>query len=199
MKLRTLLFVSLVAASSLAEAVETVVILRHGEKPEAGLGQLSCQGLNRALALPDVLLGRFGMPQAIFASNPGKQKKDRGVPYSYVRPLITIAPTAIRAGLPIDTRFGFDELDLLEEALLAPRLRNATLFVAWEHHLGESLARKLMADFGGDPAGIPEWQGEDFDSLYVVSLSEDAGGRRHAGFRRETQGLDGRAASCPSP
>ena len=31
-------------------AVETVVFVRHGEKPEKGLGQLSCRGLNRALA-----------------------------------------------------------------------------------------------------------------------------------------------------
>jgi hypothetical protein len=33
----------------------TIVIVRHGEKPPAGLGQLSCQGLNRALALSQVL------------------------------------------------------------------------------------------------------------------------------------------------
>ena len=27
-------------------AVETIVFVRHGEKPEGGFGQLSCQGLN---------------------------------------------------------------------------------------------------------------------------------------------------------
>jgi hypothetical protein len=32
--------------------VETIVLLRHGEKPEGGLGQLNCQGLNRALVAP---------------------------------------------------------------------------------------------------------------------------------------------------
>ena len=36
-------------------AAETIVFVRHGEKPEAGLGQLNCQGLNRALALPSVI------------------------------------------------------------------------------------------------------------------------------------------------
>ena len=30
--------------------VETLICIRHGEKPATGLGQLSCQGLNRALA-----------------------------------------------------------------------------------------------------------------------------------------------------
>ena len=29
---------------------ETIVMLRHGEKPAGGLGQLSCKGLNRALS-----------------------------------------------------------------------------------------------------------------------------------------------------
>jgi hypothetical protein len=28
-----------------------VRVIRHGEKPEGGFGQLNCQGLNRALAL----------------------------------------------------------------------------------------------------------------------------------------------------
>ena len=35
---------------------ETIVCIRHGEKPLLGLGQLTCKGLNRALALPQVLL-----------------------------------------------------------------------------------------------------------------------------------------------
>ena len=47
-----------------ASTVETIVCIRHGEKPPGGLGQLTCQGLNRALALPKVLLGKFGTPQS---------------------------------------------------------------------------------------------------------------------------------------
>ena len=38
-----------------AFAAETIIFLRHGEKPEEGLGQLNCRGLNRALALPPVV------------------------------------------------------------------------------------------------------------------------------------------------
>ena len=44
---------------------ETIVVLRHGEKAPGGLGQISCKGLNRALALPKVLIGRFGRADAI--------------------------------------------------------------------------------------------------------------------------------------
>jgi hypothetical protein len=42
------------------DKVETIVGIRHGEKPLLGLGQLTCKGLNRALALSQVLLEKFG-------------------------------------------------------------------------------------------------------------------------------------------
>ena len=67
-------------------AVETVVFIRHGEKPDKGLGQLNCQGLNRALALPPVIAKLFGRPDVIFAPSPSAVKMDDGVPYAYVRP-----------------------------------------------------------------------------------------------------------------
>src|ERR1700730_4025255 len=52
------------------DAVETIVLVRHGEKPDKGLGQLDCQGLNRALALPPVIAKTFGRPSAVFAPDP---------------------------------------------------------------------------------------------------------------------------------
>ncbi|HEX3993473.1 MAG TPA: hypothetical protein VHX39_20045, partial [Acetobacteraceae bacterium] len=81
--------------------VETIALIRHGEKPPAGLGQLTCQGLNRALALPAVIRKVFRRPAAIFAPNPAEQKPDNGTLYDYVRPLATVEPTAIAFGLPI--------------------------------------------------------------------------------------------------
>ena len=101
-----------------APTVETIIAIRHGEKPPGGLGQLTCQGLNRALALPKVLLGKYGTPQFIFAPNP-TQKVD-GDKYFYVRPLTTIEPTAIRCGLPVNTQFGFREIKELETELAKP-------------------------------------------------------------------------------
>ena|SRR5438445_9570671 len=51
-------------------ASETLILLRHGEKPAARLGQLTCQGLNRALALPAILNARFGRADTIIAPDP---------------------------------------------------------------------------------------------------------------------------------
>ena len=60
-RITTIAVLALVCGST-AHAQQTIVFFRHGEKPSAGLGQLTCQGLNRALALPDVLIGKFGKP-----------------------------------------------------------------------------------------------------------------------------------------
>ena len=82
---------------------ETIVVLRHGEKAVGGLGQLNCMGLNRSLALPKLLIGRFGRADAIFAPNPASRVRENSFStrsYSYVRPLATIEPTAIQLGLP---------------------------------------------------------------------------------------------------
>src|ERR1700730_13606505 len=89
-------------AGQTEKAVETIVFIRHGEKPEGGFGQLNCQGLNRALALAPTIAKSFGSPDALFAPNPSRPKEDAGNLYDYVRPLATIEPTAILFGLPVD-------------------------------------------------------------------------------------------------
>ncbi len=176
---------------------ETIVFLRHGEKPEAGLGQLSCKGLNRSLALPAVLSRQFGRPDAVFAPDPSKQKVDDGILYDYVRPLATIEPTAIAAGLPVDTTFGYDEITKLQAALTAPKYRSALVFVAWEHNEIQDLVAALLKDNGGDPAAMPKkWKGKDFDSLYVVRIRTSGAGPS-ATFEAKAEGLDDVADGCP--
>lgn len=176
----------------------TIVFLRHGEKPDAGLGQLSCRGLNRALALPPVLTRLFGRPAAIFAPDPSKQKEDSGVSYDYVRPLATIEPTAIALGLPVDTSFGYEDIDGLKAALEKPDYAGKLIFVAWEHKQIVDLARQMMTDNGGDAKAVPKWHGKDFDSLYVLHLG-GAGAKPSATFETLAEGLDGQPEACPQP
>jgi hypothetical protein len=179
-------------------AEQTIVFLRHGEKPEAGLGQLSCKGLNRSLALPAVLTSKFGTPDAIFAPDPGKEKDDGGTLYDYIRPLATIEPTAIAAGLPVDTGYGYSDIEQLQAALSAPKYRGAKIFVAWEHKQIYALVGKLLKDNGGDPAAMPKkWQGKDFDSLYIVRIDRSRTTPKST-FEVATEGLDDVSAICPS-
>jgi hypothetical protein len=174
--------------------VETIVCLRHGEKPKGGLGQLDCQGLNRALALPEVLLKKFGPPQFIFAPDP-TQKAD-GNKYFYIRPLATIEPTAIRCGLPVDTEFGFREIKGLEGELEKPVYQNATIFVAWEHGLLDDFARNMAKDHGSDPAQVPDWPGKDFDTIFVFKISR-TGGTNAFQFTIDHEGLNNLSTNCP--
>jgi len=178
------------------DATETIVMIRHGEKPAAGLGQLNCQGLNRALALPAVLEKQFGKPAAIFAPNPSEQKSDDGKMYDYIRPLATIEPAAIAYGLPVNADIGQSKIDELNKALTAPEFRNAYVLVAWEHFMAMNEARALMNQFGADPAVVPEWKGSDFDSIFIVRIDQ-FGPVTRARFQLGKEGLDGQPTTCP--
>jgi hypothetical protein len=183
-----------VVASETVE--ETLVIIRHGEKPADGLGQLSCQGLNRSLALPRVLAAKFGKPDFIFAPDPSQQTTDKGNLYNYLRPLATIEPTAIQLGLPVNTQFGFRDVDKLRRELTQTKYEGALVFVAWEHSLLVNLVRELVAQGGGDPSQVPEWGHEDFDSIYLVKLTH-VDGRLSVSFTRDKEGLNNQSPNCP--
>ena len=177
---------------------ETIVLVRHGEKPADGLGQLNCQGLNRALALPAVIGKLFGRPDAVFAPDPAQSKEDYGHLYNYVRPLATIEPTAIVFGLPVDASIGVENLDALRHKLVSPVYRNSLVVVAWEHAAIAKLARLLVADHGGDPTIVPDWQADDFDSIYFVKLAQTEAGTSVT-FDQRREELDGQPTVCPDP
>ena len=187
---------SVLACVPNVHAEQTIVFLRHGEKPALGLGQLSCQGLNRALALPDVLQAQFGTPGAIYAPDPGSKAKDKGVEYNYVRPLATIEPTAIRLRMPVNTSFGLTQINALEQDLLRPGNSMSTIYVAWEHNLAQQAAQRLIDNAGGN-VQVPHWAADDFDSLYVVRLKWQNGNPVSASFKIEAEGLNHQPLACP--
>jgi hypothetical protein len=179
--------------------VETVVFFRHGEKPADGLGQLTPQGLNRALAISTVLPEKFGKPDYLFAPDPGEKVSDHGGQYNYVRPLATIEPTAIRLGMPVQTPCGFHDIDKLDDELSSDRYASAIVFVAWEHVYAQRAAAKLFGSFGGNPSQVPRWASGDYDSLYIVKITRTAGGPAAATFSIDHEGLDGQSTTMPSP
>jgi hypothetical protein len=179
-----------------ASQQQTIVFMRHGEKPLEGLGQLDCQGLNRALALPQVLKKKFGRPDYIFAPDPRQQVVDEGNLYYYIRPLATIEPTAIRLGKPVNTKFGYQEIDGLQRELSDSRYYNALIFVAWEHKLLVELVRNLVASALGNPSVVPDWSGTDFDSLYVLRFNRDQN-KLSVKFTHRFEGLNNQPTTCP--
>jgi hypothetical protein len=185
-------------------SVETIVCIRHGEKPKSGLGQLTCRGLNRALALPKMLIGKFGKPQFIFASNPS-QKIDELPPwlqkadddkYFYLRPLASIEPTAIECGLPVNIQFGFLDITNLESELMKPQYQNATVYVDWEHILLDDFGKNMIKDNGGDPAQVPAWSNDDYDMLFVIKIRTE-NGKKDFSFTVDHEGLNNLSDDCP--
>jgi len=180
-------------------SVETIVCLRHAEKPHGGLGQLTPRGLNRALALPKLLLGKFGRPQFLFACNPAQmvdetpphvvEKGDENK-YYYLRPLATTEPMAIEWGLPVNIKFGLSEIKGLEKELAKPKYENATSFVIWEHILAENFAKNVVKHHGGDPAQVPHWTNDDYDMIYVIRITT-VNGKKDFSFSVEHEGLTG--------
>jgi hypothetical protein len=193
---------SLIATASATEtqaedAATTIVLVRHAEKPEDGLGQLNCQGLNRALALTPVIAKSFGRPDAIYAPNPSHQKEDAGKPYDYIRPLATIEPTAIYFGLPVDVSLDFRDIEGLRTAIEKRRAPNHSTFflIGWEHRQIAGIARSFLAAHGADAATtqkVKDWDGKDFDGMFVVTITE-----KNAAFDQKYQGLNGQPTACP--
>ena len=185
--------------------VETIVIMRHGEKLPLDakgndLGQLSCQGVNRSFALPQRLTKLFDTrPYYLFAPNPTVKK---GI-NTYVRPLATLMPTAISLNLPIDLTFGFNAngKEIANYLLNLPkstRSTNLTVFVAWEHNEGVKLARAIAAQVNYPEKNIPEWNQDDFDKLYVFKITRDGDKVPAVDFKVEQEGLNSLSTSCPN-
>jgi hypothetical protein len=173
---------------------ETLVFMRHGEKPSGGYGQLTCQGLNRANALPPILKSRYGAAQFVFAPDPAVTIPDAAGSFYYVRPLATIEPTAVSLGVPVDVRYGYTDVAGLQSELLSGTYANATIFVAWEHQYLQPLVQNILNQFEGSVI-VPVWASTDFDSLYIVRIT-NAGGVVTAQFTHDFEGLNGLSTSC---
>ena len=184
-----------VVVPAIAHAEETIVFFRHGEKPSAGLGQITCQGLNRALALPDVLFNLYGRPGYAYAPNPTVKVTDPGGSFYYVRPLATIEPVAIRAGISVNTSYGYNNVSGLQSVLISSAKANAVVFVAWEHEYLVDAVQSIMNKYGGGTK-VPAWVTGDYDSLYVVHVNYAASGTT-AWFEHTHEGLNGLSTTCP--
>lgn len=180
-----------------AQMQETIIAIRHAEKPHDGLGQLSCKGLNRALALPGVLTQKFGKPDAIYAPNPSPRIFDGLHLYYYVRPLTTIEPTAISLGMPVNTRIGYNQIKTLRAELTARSNRSKLIFLAWEHAELNDFAKQMLESFGKSASAVPKWPDDDYDRIYVFKISEERG-KRTLTFQVDHEGLnDSVKEVCP--
>lgn len=184
----------LLASAAASSAQQTIVFFRHGEKPSSGNGQLTCQGLNRALALPNVLFARFGKPQWAYAPNPAEKISDPAGSFFYVRPLATIEPSAIRADISVNTNYGYTNISGLQSVLIRSSKAYSRIYVAWEHTYLVAAVQNIMNAYGGG-VRVPAWTSGDYDTLYIVHVNYTASGIT-AWFELGSQGLNGLPTTC---
>jgi hypothetical protein len=190
------------AVAEQSPGTETIVMIRHGEKPHPeARGQLNCRGLNRALALPSIL-ARFGKPAAIFAANPSKETAE-GNPlpwateYSYVRPLATIEPYAISIGLPVNAQIAATDIKGLQKELLKPEFTNSLVIVAWEHIEARRFAESMLKSFGQSDI-VPRWLDSDYETIYIFRITTGADKKRTLNFSVEHEDLaNSLSDKCP--
>ncbi|MHC8401966.1 histidine phosphatase family protein [Pseudomonas sp. MDT1-17] len=202
---------SLLAASALflflgesraqpADGTQTLVFLRHAEKPEGGLGQLNCQGLNRAIDLATLLPEKFGKANYVFAANPTRNVEEGELDnsYSYIRPLMTISPSAIKLGLPVNINFSANDTSDLADELLHDKYHNSVIYTAWSHGYLPELINKVAGEAVGKKQTITDdWESNDYDSLYVLTLTWH-NGKASVQSHAYKQGLDHGRETCPT-
>ncbi|MDB5270892.1 MAG: hypothetical protein JWP58_3932 [Hymenobacter sp.] len=151
------------AAAAPPAPVLRIVIIRHGEKPAEG-DNLSCAGLNRALALPAVLNRLMPTPPNLtFVPVIGTNDKDT----TRVRMLQTVMPYAVQHNLTINSDFMVENTKAFARQLR--RLRG-TVLVVWEHNNIVDIANALGIE------NVSDWPDTDFDSIWTISFS--GGGAR---------------------
>jgi hypothetical protein len=182
------------AAKAVDAKVETIIFIRHAEKPEAGLGQLNCRGLNRALALPSVLASKFGTLDQIYAPDPTGKVHDPAGTFDYLRPLATIEPTAIRLGMPVNCNYHFYQIKDLETELLSPERLGQVILVVWEHHNLNQMVKDLVQTKGGDPKQVPDWSGDEYDRIDILRIP---GGNGPVVFAQDHDNLNDLSDQCP--
>jgi hypothetical protein len=152
--------------TGLADA--TVVIVRHGEKPDKGAG-LSPAGEARAKAYVGYfehlsLDGTPFRPDTLVASADSKNS---------ARERLTLEPLAQALGLPIDQRFADKDVKQLAHAL-AGEGHGKSVLIAWHH--GE--LAKLIDALGADPDKLlPDGRWPDDVFNWVVVLRYDHQGK----------------------
>lgn len=143
-----------------------VIIIRHAEKPadkpannKDGNDNLSCQGQNRALQLPAVLIKKIGKPNYTYVP---ALKSDKYTAHS--RMFQTVTPLAVKYNLVINSKYEADDLAGAAKSVLK---KSGTVLMVWSHSEMANLASALGVK------DAPKWKDDDFDSMWIVSYAGD--------------------------
>lgn len=187
-----------VAVFATTTNTETIVIVRHAEKQAVGLGQLTCQGLNRSLMLPNFFKKNFSPANYIFASNPADkvaETDNNNALYYFVRPLATIEPTAIQLNLPVNVSTGYTQINKFVSIVLNKKYHDSTIYVAWGHTQIIEIANVLIKKFNSKIV-VPGWSDKDYNKVFVLTIHWDSK-PASLDFKVMSEGFENISSVCP--
>ncbi|MFB9979249.1 flagellar basal body-associated protein FliL [Mesorhizobium kowhaii] len=152
--------------TSLGLADATVLIIRHGEKPDSGTG-LSPAGEARAQAYVGyfqhlMLNGVAFRPDTLIATADSPNS---------ARERLTLTPLSQTLGIPIDLRFSNKDLAGLVHVLTS-EAHGKSVLIAWHH----GTLPQIIEALGGDPHMLlPDgyWPDNVFDTVVVLRYDHD--------------------------
>ena len=155
-----------------------MILVRHGEKTAQG-DNLTCQGLNRSLQLPAVIVSKFGIPDYTYVPSLGL-----GENTTQARMFQTVTPLVVKYNLTINSEYKKEDATGIANDIMQ---KKGTVLVVWEHHAIASIVNAL----GVEDQDL-KWSGSDFDSIWIVTF--DNKGR--ATLTRDSEGLTP-SSNCP--
>lgn len=162
-----------------------VIIIRHGEKPEEG-DNLSCAGLNRALALPTVLNRLLPTPpDYTYVPLIGTDNQKT----STARMFQTVTPYVVQHNLIVNSDYVVTNAAGLAKEL---RRKRGTVLLVWEHDNIPEIAKALGIK------DLQEWPDDDFDSIWTITFSGGGakGKAKHPALTKSQENIQP-SATCP--
>lgn len=168
-----------VTAPSIYAVPQQVILLRHAEKmiqEKRSYGEkyagLSTKGFERAAALAVYLPAQFGLPDVVFATQPGYT-------YNAFRPIMTCAPLSYTLHQqespkndmePIES-FNLNYTDqeigqLAKDLLNNPMYDGKNIVICWDHRKINAIAHAL----GVDEKKLKQWPETVFDVTYKITF-----------------------------
>jgi hypothetical protein len=100
--------------------------------------------------------------------------------------------------LPVNINFSANDTSDLADELLLDKYHNSVIYTAWSHGYLPELINKVAGEAIGKKQNIiDDWESNDYDSLYVLTLTWH-NGKASLVSHAYKQGLNNGQETCPT-
>lgn len=181
---------------------KTLLFIPEAEAAKQGMGQLSCKGWNRSVALASELQASYGNFTALYAPGSnftssagpsGKISEGNGT-YDYLRAIMTIQPTVVQMATslgqpsfippqspetinPLNPLYAYSQIQTVAQALLSIPMPSVSTpstsyAIAWQKTDMLGLISLVYQGLGGNAHDIPS-SIPDPDTMYQITITSE--------------------------